>query len=263
MLLIEREDYKLGKLPNENDLRVQVELLQTLQRVTEHFVAAAMSIQQSRPFDGVCIVVTGCLSALADALIRKITTDEPSEACSHLMGRTISGRQLGYPGFGISISSFATQVGTNETPLCVTSIVCFPFKTPAKVHVIAKHIIYHTISYHIYAHCVTRSSFQSETIEAHTAELSVARTAVIDYFQSPAQNRLDKIFEWENGLRPTVTLVKYLRMISKEIALASGSPHTFLCDGLPPTSNLVQSSISSIYYIQFFSLLFSNARPLP
>ena len=64
----------------------------------------------SRPFDGVCIIVAGCMAALSDALIRKITTDEPSEACAHLTGRTLAGRQLGFPGFGVSISSFATQV---------------------------------------------------------------------------------------------------------------------------------------------------------
>ena len=40
---------------------------------------------------------------------------------------------------------------------------------------------------------------QCETIELHTAELSVARTAVLDYFQSPAQQRLEKIFTWEEG----------------------------------------------------------------
>jgi hypothetical protein len=38
-----------------------------------------MSIQQSRPFDGVCIVVPGCICAIADALVRRIATDEPSE----------------------------------------------------------------------------------------------------------------------------------------------------------------------------------------
>jgi hypothetical protein len=58
---------------------LQVELLITLQRLIEHFSAAAMSIQQSRPFDGVCIVVPGCICAIADALVRRIATDEPSE----------------------------------------------------------------------------------------------------------------------------------------------------------------------------------------
>jgi hypothetical protein len=73
----------------------QVELLITLQRVTEHFAAAAMSIQQSRPFDAVCIVVVGCIAALSDAIMRKLAIDEPSELCAQLMGKTVQGRQLG------------------------------------------------------------------------------------------------------------------------------------------------------------------------
>ena len=44
----------------------------TLQRLIEHFAAAAMSIQQSRPFDAVCIVVPGCICAISDAIMRKI-----------------------------------------------------------------------------------------------------------------------------------------------------------------------------------------------
>lgn len=50
----------------------------TLQRLIEHFAAAAMSIQQSRPFDAVCIVVPGCICAIGDAIMRKIAVDEPS-----------------------------------------------------------------------------------------------------------------------------------------------------------------------------------------
>ena len=89
---------------------LQVEILLTLQRLTEQFAAAAMSIQQSRPFDAVCIIVPGCIAAVADAVIRKLAIDEPSEMCSHLLGQTIAGVQLGHPGFGLSVGSFATQV---------------------------------------------------------------------------------------------------------------------------------------------------------
>ena len=171
---------------------LQVELMLTLQRLCEHFVSSVMSIQQSRPFDAVCIVVPGCICAISDALMRKIATDEPSEACSHLMGRTAEGRQLGYAGYGLSVGSFATQ---------------------------------------------------SETIEVHYAELSVARTAVIDYFQSPSQKRLEKIFSWEEDfvLKPGQHLIKYLRMISREIALPISKPYAQLCDGLPDTSHLMKN----------------------
>lgn len=170
---------------------LQVELLMTLRLLIEHFAAAAMSIQQSRPFDGVCIVVPGCIAAISDAIMRKIAINEPSEVCSHLMGRTVGGRQLGHSGFGISVGSFATQ---------------------------------------------------SETIEMHYPELAVARTAVIDYFQSPAQRRLLKIFSWEEEylLRPGKNLIKYIRMVCRDIALPVGKPQLELCDGRPMSSLLVR-----------------------
>ena len=45
---------------------------------------------------------------------------------------------------------------------------------------------------------------QSESVEIYTPELAVARTAVLDYYDSPLQRRLEKIFSWEEQylLRP-------------------------------------------------------------
>lgn len=183
-----------------------MELLLCLQRLAEHFMAAAMSLVQSRPFDATCIIVSGCLAALADAIMRQIATDEPSVMCSHLMGRTITGRQLGRPGYGISVGSFATQ---------------------------------------------------SETVEIHTPELCVARTAVLDYFQSPSQRRLDKIFAWEEDyiLKPGRNLIRYLRMVSKEIGLPVFKPHFYLVDGNPMTSNLVNIYTTSFVTISVLIVL--------
>lgn len=171
--------------------------MEVIQRIAEHFGAAAFSIQQSRPFDGVCIVVSGCLAALADAIVRKLAIDEPAEASSHLSGKTVSGRQLGHPGYGISISTFATQ---------------------------------------------------SETIESHYPELCIARTAVLDYFQSPAQRRLQKLFTWEVSyeLKPTKHLIMYLREVAREMALGTSTPHLLLVDGLPQTSHAVINDYLSI-----------------
>jgi hypothetical protein len=123
---------------------LQVELLLTIQRLSEHFAAAAFSIHQNRAFDAVCITVTGCMAAVSDAIIRQMATDEPSEACCLLSGHSVEGRQLGFAGFGINVGTFAMQC---------------------------------------------------ETIEIHTPELCVARTAVLDYFQSPQQRKLEKVGE--------------------------------------------------------------------
>lgn len=50
-----------------------------LQRLSEHFIAAAMSICQDRAFDAVCVTVLGCMAALADCVVRKLAYDHPSE----------------------------------------------------------------------------------------------------------------------------------------------------------------------------------------
>eukprot|EP01038_Epipyxis_sp_PR26KG_P004458 gene4458-6304_t len=171
---------------------LQVELLLSLQRIQDQFAAATMSIHQSRPFDAVCIIVSGCISAIADAIMRQLASDEPSEACSHLSGRTVLGKQLGNPGFGIDTGSFATQ---------------------------------------------------SETLEIYTPELCLARTAVLDYFKSPQQRRLEKIFSWEDDffLRPGKNLIRYLRMISHETALSIAAPYKLLIDSNPIASELMSS----------------------
>lgn len=171
---------------------LQVELLSVLQRIMEHFAAAAFSLQQSRPFDAVCIIVPGVICAISDAVLRRRATNHPSEVCSHLMGQDVYGRQLGLKGFGLGVGTFASQ---------------------------------------------------TETIEAHTPELVIARAAVLDYFESPAQRQLEKIFHWEEEyvLRPGRALIKWLRMISHETAFASSNPHMLLVDGLPETSHLLKN----------------------
>ena len=91
---------------------LQESLMSTLQRLVEQFVAAALSIPQTRAFDAVCCVVPGCIAAIADAVMRRSATDHPSAACTHLFGRTSKGKQLGLPGYGLAVGSFAKQTAT-------------------------------------------------------------------------------------------------------------------------------------------------------
>ena len=102
-----------------------MEILLSLQRLVEHFAAATMSIQQSRCFDGVCVVVSGCMAAVSDVMMRVLAVDAPLEACSQLCGKTVLGKQLGSPGFGISTGTFATQVGIYCT--CLYDLICTLF----------------------------------------------------------------------------------------------------------------------------------------
>ena len=148
---------------------LQESLLATLHRLMEHFAAAAVSIPQNRAFDAVCCVVPGCIAAIADSVMRRAATDHPSAACTHLFGCTTKGKQLGLPGYGLDVGSFAVQTAT---------------------------------------------------CQIHAPELVAARTAVLDYFRSPSQRRLDKIYDWERDfmLRPTRPGVKYMRSILRESA---------------------------------------------
>ena len=172
--------------------QLQVELLIVLQRLMELFTASVLSLHPCKALDAVRVIVPGCICAVADAVIRRRAYDHPSEASAHLMGQDKTGQQLGIYGFGIDVSSFATQ---------------------------------------------------TETTEMHTAELAVARTAILDYFDSPVQRRLEKIFCWDKKyvLNPGRPLIKYLRMISREIAMPSTNPHYLLCDHLPESSKILKN----------------------
>jgi hypothetical protein len=169
---------------------MQVELLLCLRRLSDQFSAAALSIQHSRTFDSVCMVVPGLIASIADCILRRLASDRPSKFTGVLLGlNTGDGRRLGFPGFGLSVGSFAEQ---------------------------------------------------TETMEVHYPELSLARTAVIDYFTSPDQRRLDKVFDWEIDyiMRPTRNLIKMLRHICRSLAWTSISPHTLLTDSTPESSLL-------------------------
>lgn len=171
---------------------LQVEMLLVLQRLTEHFAAAVLSLQASRPLDAVRVVVPGCICAISDAIIRRRAIDNPSVACAQLMGLDAHGRQLGVQGFGIGIGAFSTQ---------------------------------------------------TETIEVYSPELVCARAAILDYFDSPLQRKLDKIFHWEDQyqLAPGRNLIKYLRMIAREIAMPNNNPHMWLCDDCPESSKILKN----------------------
>ena len=124
--------------------------------------------------------------------------DHPSPACTHLMGKTADGKQLGHAGYGLSVGSFATQ---------------------------------------------------TETMEIHVPELIIARTAVLDYFSSPCQQKLKKIFDWERSFMrsPTRNLIKYVRSIAKESAKNTtgtqmgdnAGDFQYLLDGLPTQSEVI------------------------
>ena len=178
-----RQDFSFDDVANPDcvwsiSLRyaLQLDILILLQRIIEHFASSAFSIQATRSFDAVRIIVPACISAIADVVMRKRATDIPSEVSLHLMGDS----QFGFR-YGLSTGPFGTQ---------------------------------------------------SETIEVHKPELSIARTAVLDYFS--AQKNFVKIFDWESNY-PLVFQEgtdQWLYQVSRELAFPD--PPSAMVDGSNP-----------------------------
>uniref|UniRef100_A0A6S8D826 ubiquitinyl hydrolase 1 n=1 Tax=Aureoumbra lagunensis TaxID=44058 RepID=A0A6S8D826_9STRA len=103
---------------------------------------------------------------------------------------------------------------------------------------------------------------QTNTIEAHVPELAIARAAVLDYFLSPAQRGLEKIFTFEERyeLRPGKPLIAMLRSLCREVTLATPNPHLELVDALPCTSNLAKNfpELAAYRDVAFFWKYFQN-----
>ena len=68
----------------------QLDLLVLLQRIMEHFAAAADSLDHTRATDAGRMVVPACIAAIADCVMRQRATDIASEASIHLAGFALS-----------------------------------------------------------------------------------------------------------------------------------------------------------------------------
>eukprot|EP00759_Apiculatamorpha_spiralis_P055747 PhF_6_TR7895/c0_g1_i2/m.11637 len=88
---------------------VQLDVVILVNRILEHFVSSAFSLQTTRSFDAVRIVTSGAIVAIADCVLRKVATDHPSEFCLALIGTP--GKN---DGFGVGMGFFAEQSETIE-----------------------------------------------------------------------------------------------------------------------------------------------------
>lgn len=91
----------------------QLDMVILLQRVTEHFASSALSLHPTKAFDAVRIVVMACITALADSVLRRRASDNPSAISTHLMGQSVHGVAMHTP-YGIDASIFAKQSETCE-----------------------------------------------------------------------------------------------------------------------------------------------------
>lgn len=93
---------------------LQLDVLICLGRITEHFISSVFSLPLNRPLDGVRMVVTWAIAAIADAVLRlprASVLDQPSAFCLYLMGEIAGGVGTGY---GISSARFGSQAETIE-----------------------------------------------------------------------------------------------------------------------------------------------------
>lgn len=154
---------------------VQLDLTICLGRILEHFISATYSCQMTKSKDSLNLVITGCVAALVDVILRKAATDQPSEFCLHLMGSADpainQAESLGRgSGYGISMAGYAAQ---------------------------------------------------SETLRLHTSEQTVARTAVLDYFDAQ-KARVTSMFNWQDNHRLEPAVCEFLAGLCQDLAFPQG-----------------------------------------
>jgi hypothetical protein len=178
-----------------------------------------MSIQQSRSFDGVCIIVPGCIAAVADAIIRRLATNHPSEVCSHLCGKTVYGQQLGHPGFGVSVGSFASQVSDGKGTRRAVYLLAFRVKLLKFMR--QSYVLHERRSWTTFKLPLKRSC--RRFLLGKNVWAFLLSGLIVHYCIRFAAY----------DLKPTRTLVKFLRMVSYDLGIAVATSHLLLTDKKP------------------------------
>ena len=146
----------------------QLELLLLLQRLSEHFVAAAFSLKATKALDGVKIVILGCMVVACDYLVRLRACDRVSLVTITLAGEAVEPelRQLEDDEIDRRSRQLAEDGG------CAGEYVPYT---------------------------ISASTFlkQSETFLIVTPELNVTRADVHNYLQAQPSNPQRLLFDWE------------------------------------------------------------------
>ena len=174
----------------------QLDLMLLLQRIMEHFVAAAFSVDHTRAMDGVRMVVPACIAAVADAVMHKVATDIPSEVCIHLAG--------GVRGEVAAAGDAAKDKKNGKNGKAKGD------KGAVSVRVEARKG---------FGLSAGELAQQSAVIEVFAPEVNTARTAVLDYF---AAQDVHTILAWEKGEKFERTTEKFLKQVSSDLAFPMG-----------------------------------------
>lgn len=89
----------------------QIDVAICLGRIMEHFISSVFSLVSTKSLDALKVILTGCIAAILDATLRKVSTDQASEFCLRYIGE--NGGGVG-KGFGIDMAAFDTQSETIE-----------------------------------------------------------------------------------------------------------------------------------------------------
>lgn len=84
----------------------QADLLRSLHIVAQHFSCASLSLRLTRSFDAVRILTMAALSTIADAVLRVVACDVPSELSAHYSGKAEG--PMCTP-FGVEMRMFAAE----------------------------------------------------------------------------------------------------------------------------------------------------------
>ena len=84
----------------------QADLLRSLHIVAQHFSCASLSLRLTRSFDAVRILTMAALSTIADAVLRVVACDVPSELSLHYSGKADG--PMCTP-FGVEMRMFAAE----------------------------------------------------------------------------------------------------------------------------------------------------------
>lgn len=146
---------------------IQIDLCICLGRIMEHFISAAFSLHSTKSLDALKLLICASIASILDALLRKVSVDQPSEFCMRYMGRAYGGIGDGYC---LSMEHFAQQ---------------------------------------------------SQTLELHTPELALTRTALLDYFLSQKYSPCKTIFNWHEGSMLEPSVAEFLVSLCRDIAYPS------------------------------------------
>ena len=222
----------------------QLDIMLLLQRIIEHFASSVFTVDHTRSIDAVRMVVPACIAAIADAIMRQIAVDIPSEVSIHLRGTEPASKTASKarrPPLAASQlpASSAPASAREEGAAALDGLVDrgraeLPSSAAAAdgKGKAARTAGAGTGADKVGGRKAARGfglgvaalARQSASVPVHTPELNTARTSALDYFNSQAG--LPHIFAWEKTERLEKGTSKWLGLICADLAFPADEYNT-------------------------------------